>query len=88
MKQRKGFCVRRYYSKKEVHQIARDNGLELTYQHPEIREGWVGKPKGLLQVLWERGWVNEGELDMYSGDGEKIKKTKIIKSNQNLRSMF
>ena len=23
-----------------------------------VDEGWVGKPKGLLQVLWETGWIN------------------------------
>ena len=28
-------------------------------------EGWVGKPKGLLQVLWERGWIDEGQLQEY-----------------------
>jgi hypothetical protein len=21
-------------------------------------EGWEGKPKGLLQILWERGWID------------------------------
>jgi hypothetical protein len=23
-----------------------------------IKEGWVGKPKGMLQVLWERGFID------------------------------
>jgi len=27
----------------------------------EILEGWIGKPKGLLQVLWERGWIDPSE---------------------------
>ena len=25
-------------------------------------------------MLWERGYVNIGELDMYSGEGKKIQK--------------
>jgi len=27
----------------------------------EILEGWIGKQKGLLQVLWERGWIDPSE---------------------------
>lgn len=25
---------------------------------PVIKEGWAGKPKGMLQILWERGWLD------------------------------
>ena len=27
--------------------------------------GWEGKGKGLLQILWERGWVNESLISQY-----------------------
>jgi len=38
---------------------------ERTVGEPEVslrkvKEGYVGKPKGLKQVLWERGWWVEG----------------------------
>ncbi len=65
LKQNKGFGVRRYYSKEEINKIARENGVELTIDRQEIREGWIGCHKRLLQVLYERGWINEGELDKY-----------------------
>jgi hypothetical protein len=29
------------------------------------REGWLGKSKGLLQVPWERGWIDDTRLDEY-----------------------
>ena len=42
--------------------------LDLT---EEIRtEGWMGKLKGLEQVLWERGWIDE----KIRGGYRKIKK--------------
>ncbi len=61
LKQNKGFCIRRHYSNEEIYEIAKEYGLQLTFDQQEIREGWVACPKGFLQVLWERGWINEGE---------------------------
>jgi hypothetical protein len=37
--------------------------LELVYE--VVEHGWVGQPKGLLQVLWERGHIDEQQLDKY-----------------------
>ena len=31
-----------------------------------IEEGWVGQPNGLLQVLWERGWIDERRISEYT----------------------
>jgi hypothetical protein len=37
-----------------------------------------GSAKGLLQVLWEQGWINEGQLERYTiyvakdSDGEVL----------------
>ena len=28
-------------------------------------EGWCGAPKGMLQVLWERGWIDERYFSEY-----------------------
>ncbi len=32
------------------------------------KKGWEGRPKGLLQVLWERGWIDEAQRDTYTMD--------------------
>ena len=32
------------------------------------------KPKGLLQVLWERGWINKARLSNYTNDGREDQK--------------
>ncbi|KAI2495979.1 hypothetical protein MHU86_18546 [Fragilaria crotonensis] len=42
----------------ELKGLASMHGVSLTRRKVFIIEGWVGKPKGLLQVLWERGWID------------------------------
>ena len=42
-----------------------------------VQKGWVDKPKGLRQVLWERGWIDENNALKYKKlcvdeDGEEI----------------
>ena len=42
--------------------------LLIDVEHVEtskIRKGWEGKGKGLLQVLWERGFIDESKLKQY-----------------------
>ena len=31
-------------------------------------EGWMGKLKGLEQVLWERGWIDEKIYDLVGNE--------------------
>ncbi len=34
-------------------------------------EGWQGKAKGLLQVLWERGFINATNIEKYTINGRQ-----------------
>jgi hypothetical protein len=43
----------------ELKKIAENNGILTVFQEQKKEEGWEGKPKGMLQVLWEQGWVDE-----------------------------
>ncbi len=36
---------------KKMEKLAKDHRIELTYQIDVVEEDWMGKPKGLLQVL-------------------------------------
>ena len=56
---------------KKLQQLCKDRGLPIEAEERKIVEGWVGKPKGMLQVLWERGFINEGNLQQYTVDGKK-----------------
>ena len=54
----------------------------------KIKEGWVGKPKGLLQVLWERGLIDTGiNLKDYSLTGKKDA-LGTVNNNTNLRHLM
>ena len=43
---------------KEIQRQACILHIPLSYNRPVIVEGWVNKPKGMLQVLWERGFID------------------------------
>jgi hypothetical protein len=38
---------------------------------PKIIQGWQGRPKGMLQVLWECGFIDEQNLNQYTITGRK-----------------
>jgi hypothetical protein len=39
--------------KNALQQAAQARGVPTTEEYEDILEGWLGKPKGLLQVCWE-----------------------------------
>jgi hypothetical protein len=38
-----------------LQQAAEARGISPVEEYEKIKEGWAGKPKGLLQVCWEHG---------------------------------
>jgi hypothetical protein len=44
--------------------------LSITCTEEITIEGWVNKPKGLLQILFERGWINPDNLKQYTENGK------------------
>jgi hypothetical protein len=36
-----------------------------------IQQGWCGAAKGMLHILWERGWINEERIEEYTMTGKK-----------------
>jgi hypothetical protein len=57
---------RRKYRLAELQQIATNHNIDTKIQKTRVKKGWEGQPKGLLQVLWERGWIDEGQLEKYT----------------------
>jgi hypothetical protein len=39
--------------------------ISLTIEEEAVRPGRVNDPKGLLQVLWERGWIDKANYSSY-----------------------
>ena len=61
---------------KEIQQLATDNAILLEYERRKMQEGWMHKPKGSLQILWERGFIDpETSVRDYAVNGKKVNKT-------------
>ena len=58
-------------SKKLIQEQCTKLEIPLYETIDSINEGWVHKPKGALQVLYERGWINPDHIHLYSGGGKK-----------------
>jgi hypothetical protein len=51
---------------------AQNNGIPVEEEMQKIQEGWAGKPKGLLQVAYERGLIEEHDAwKRYTISGRK-----------------
>jgi hypothetical protein len=60
--------TRNKYKLTELQELAIANNIDTKKEITREKKGWEGQPKGLLQVLWERGWIDEGNLDKYTMD--------------------
>ena len=57
----------------EIKTLARAMSISLTVSYEEEIAGWEGRAKGLLQVLCERGFIDESNLSSYNISGSKDK---------------
>ena len=58
-------------NRKKIQELATHNNIPLQYERPIIEEGWVDKPKGMLQVLYERGFLDPAKINSYTLEGRK-----------------
>jgi len=73
---------------KEVHDIARRHGVSLTENTAIIKEGWEGKPKGILQILREHGLIDDSNYKKKTLDGRKDPETGEIQLGTSLRALL
>jgi hypothetical protein len=48
-----------------------EQNLPTDVDEEVVEHGWCGAPKGMLQILWERGWINEEKIEEYTMTGKK-----------------
>ena len=74
---------------KEIQQVAVQLNIPLDYTRSKVIEGWQSKPKGMLQILWERGFINPNnfEINNYTVNGKKDEKGDIVESS-NLKALI
>ena len=56
----------------ELERMAKEHDLPVISEEKVIDEGWIGKPKGALQLLFERGWIDPTQIGSYTLKGKKI----------------
>jgi len=76
------------YTRKKLQEFASEKEIELKVTRPLIKEGWEGKPKGMLQILWERGWIDDKQLSKYSVPGSKDLLTGKVDESTSLRVLI
>ena len=58
--------------KDELQILCKQNNIPIEEELDEVVEGWEGKPKGMLQILWERGFVDPSKKkEDYTLQGKK-----------------
>ncbi len=68
--------TRQRFLKEELLALCEQRNLPVTIEEAEVKDGWLGRPKGMLQILWERGWIDATKVVSprsmrYSKDGKK-----------------
>jgi hypothetical protein len=69
---------RRQYRLNELQELAKNNNVDTKTERVREKKGWEGQPKGLLQVLWERGWIDVSQLEKYTIDPAKDEDGNIL----------
>ena len=57
-------------TQKRASRVHNVQNFDLFEQQETVLADWQGQPKGLLQVLWERGLINES-LEKFTLVGQK-----------------
>ena len=55
-------CVdtsKKRFLKEDLVELCTIHNIETTFEQIMVNKGWCGAPKGILQVLYERGFINK-----------------------------
>ena len=63
-------------------------GLTVEKYEDNIIEGWVGKPKGMKQVAFERGLIDLDNVNLYTKVGQTDSDGKVIDDSFSLKLMI
>ena len=56
----------------DIRAYALAHGIPVEYERNKVKEGWLGKPKGMLQLLHERGFIDPTKnISFYTVKGKK-----------------
>ena len=72
----------------EVKKVAVAKGVKLTAEVQKVVEGWEGKPKGMRQVAFERGFINLRNQHLYTANGHKDDSGNIIDEDYSVKKIL
>ena len=75
-------------NRKKLQDLTILHNLPTKYEETVIDEGWVGKPKGALQILFERGWVDPQKLGEYTWKGKDRNESVLVSDDEYERKKF
>ena len=73
--------------KADIVSKGKEDYIPVEENYHKKKEGWIGKPKGMFQVLWERGWIDTSKLDYYTIRGKRDEKGNFIQETSLLHLM-
>ena len=70
---------------KEIREIAKAHNVPTSFERNKVKEGWMGKPKGMLQILFERGFFDPSDsikeiVRNFAANGKKDKDGNLIQN--------
>jgi hypothetical protein len=76
-------------SLKQLQQLSTALDLPITKQVDIVKEGWAGKPKGALQILWERGYIDPSKkASDYNMQKRKVEKDGTVSDIPSLKELL
>jgi hypothetical protein len=59
-------------TKDKLQVLCKNKNISIVEELDEVVKGWEEKPKGVLQILWVRGFIDPAKKkEDYTGDGKK-----------------
>ena len=72
-----------------IKQRCREAEIQLEKRQPKVvKKGYVGKAKGVFQILYERGWIDPANIDKYSMNGPLNKETQLREDQYSLNYLI
>ena len=72
---------------KNLQRLCRNAQINLVETTQKTQLGWEGQPKGMLQILWERGWIDVRNLASYTVSGKK-NELGVLEANTSLKQLL
>ena len=72
---------------KQLQTQVRALDLPIKFTYEKTITGWVGKPKGSLQILYKRGWIDPDKLSDYTEKG-KMSEMGVLRKDKSLKILM